>query len=241
MIQVIEKVSLILEYLSRNRGHEVSLSEIADTLHINRATCANIMKSLKELNLVQQADYRGGYILGSQIYNLAGMKTESTSLKARLKPIIDSLNRDINENVMLAVIKGGHRELIYTVKGNHRIEANTIQTMGIWPATTAKVIIAYYSKPKLNELIRMIGMPGEEWPEIKNREDLDRALADIRTDGFKTVILDHYACIVAPVFADGEIVASLGTYLPDIRLDGKREMLERKLVETAKRCSAVLQ
>ena len=37
MIQVIERVEKILVYLSENRKREIPLSEIADTLGMNRA------------------------------------------------------------------------------------------------------------------------------------------------------------------------------------------------------------
>ena len=48
MIQVIGRVEEILVYLSKNRKREVPLSEIADTLNMNRATCANILKALNK-------------------------------------------------------------------------------------------------------------------------------------------------------------------------------------------------
>ena len=54
MIQVIGRVEEILVYLSKNRKREVPLSEIADTLNMNRATCANILKALKEIGFIEQ-------------------------------------------------------------------------------------------------------------------------------------------------------------------------------------------
>ena len=75
MIQVLEKAVNILDYLSQNSTREVPLSELADSLGINRPTCANIMKSLKDLALVEQTDYRGGYILGDKVYSLSGSNT----------------------------------------------------------------------------------------------------------------------------------------------------------------------
>ena len=63
MIQVIERVEKILVYLSEHRKREVPLTEIADSLGMNRATCANILKTMKDLGLVEQNAYRKGYIL----------------------------------------------------------------------------------------------------------------------------------------------------------------------------------
>ena len=67
MIQVLERAEKILSYLAMNRRREVPLSEIADSLGMNRATCANILKALKELGFIEQISYRKGYILGQKI------------------------------------------------------------------------------------------------------------------------------------------------------------------------------
>ena len=68
MIQVIERVEKILTYLSENKTREVPLTEIADNLGINRATCANILKTMRELGFVEQSSYRKGYILGDKVF-----------------------------------------------------------------------------------------------------------------------------------------------------------------------------
>lgn len=242
MIQVIDKVARILELLSENKGRKVALSEIADKLDINRATCANIMKSLRDLNFVEQIDYRGGYVLGDKIFRLAGAENQAERLVAKLKPLLDGLCREVNENLMLAVINKDRRQLLYTVKGNHSIEATIIDDMPVWPATTAKVIIAQYDSKKLDDFIKIAGMPGDAWPEAKDVQGLLDCLAEIRAKRYMTVTNHHFACIASPVFKNGEVVASIGFYLPDIRLsDGRQEKLERRIVETAIEAEKLLQ
>lgn len=49
MIQVLERAEKILSYLAMNRRREVPLSEIADSLGMNRATCANILTGSRHL------------------------------------------------------------------------------------------------------------------------------------------------------------------------------------------------
>lgn len=242
MIQVIERVCLILDYLAQNQGTEIPLTEIADNLDMNRATAANILKTLKELELVNQSGYRGGYVLGDKIYSLAGLGTGMNKLKSKAKPLLDRLAREVNENVIMTVIRGKKRDVVYKVMTSHNIEAKIIDEMSIWSATTAKVIIAHYDKNKLNNLIKLIGMPGNEWPEIHSRQDLDEELRKIAETDCTAVIFDHFACITSPVFQGNEVVASIGIYLPDIRLHGNRlQILKDKVIETAQKVSAVLQ
>ena len=44
-----------------------------------------------------------------------------------------------------------------------------------------------------------------------------------------------------PVFCRGEVVASLGFYLPDMRLEGRSELLEEKLIEAASLAESMLE
>ena len=241
MIQVLERAEKILTYLSENRKREVPLTEIADNLDINRATCANILKTLRELGLIEQMSYRKGYILGDKIYSIAGVENDPDRLKVHLKPLIDNLCKEVNESVMLTVIRDDQRYHIYNAEAYHALQAKIIYQMGVWQATTAKVIIAQYDDKKLDDFLKLVGMPGKVWPEIKNRRDLDEALEEIRKNRCFTVINNHFACMAAPIFKNGEVIASIGYYLPDVRLtDTTRPILEAKLEEAAEKADALL-
>jgi len=241
MIQVIERVEKILVYLSENKDREIPLTEIADNLGMNRATCANIIKTMKRLGFVEQMSYRKGYILGEKIYSIAGTDNDPDRLRTLLKPVVDNLCKEVNESVMLTVIRNDQRYHIYNAEANHALQAKIIYQMGVWEATTAKVIIAQYDKDKLNDFLKLVGMPGKEWPAIQSREDLDNALAKIRENKCFTVINHHFACMAAPIFKNGKVIASMGYYLPDVRLtEETRPLLEAKLKEAAEKADAIL-
>jgi DNA-binding IclR family transcriptional regulator len=241
MIQVIEKVADIFVYLSKNKTREVPLSEIADTLNMNRATCANIIKTLKEVGFIEQKSYRKGYVLGDKLYAIVGVESDPNRMVALLKPLIDSLCKEVNENVMLSVIKNDKRVNVYSVKASHPIEAKIIYEMKAWQATTAKVIIAQYNATKLNDFLKLAGMPGKDWPEVKTRADLQNALDEIKAEKCFTVINEHFACIAAPVFKNGEAIASIGCYLPDMRLsESIQKNIEEKLTETIRKAEMLL-
>lgn len=243
MIQVLERATEILRYLSAGRERNIPLSEISEALGIHKATCANILKSMKDLGLVFQEDYRSGYTVGDKIYTFAGLPSghSDKALIRTMKPIMDNLCKEINENLMLTVIRGNKRVLIYKALGKNDIEAKVIDEMEPWPATTAKVILAHYDKAKLNTFIKSVGMPGDAWDGIVDREELEARLKTIRDARHITVINHHFACIAAPIFDNGEVVASLGCYLPDIRLsNGRRENIEKRIVEESVKASFAL-
>lgn len=243
MIQVLERASDILDYLAANKGRDVPLNEISGALGIHNATCANIIRSLKDLGFVYQSDFRSGYSVGDKIYSLAGVTPEhgKRNLIRVVKPLMDNLCREVNENMMLSIIRNGKRILVYKAFGKNDIEAKVIDEMDPWQATTAKVIIAHYDDAKLSNFIKSVGMPGDAWLEIESRKDLDEKLAEIREQDFITIINHHFACIAAPIFENNAVVASLGCYLPDIRLSrGRRENIEKRIVEEARKASELL-
>lgn len=242
MIQVLEKAVNILDYLSQNSTREVPLSELADSLGINRPTCANIMKSLKDLALVEQTDYRGGYILGDKVYSLSGSNTNYQKVVRLIKPYVDKLSHDVNEDIVFSTIRGNRRIILYKVGANHTIVARLVDDMKVWQATTARVIIAQYKPEKLNNYIKMVGLPGSEWAEVHNRQELLAKLAEYRSQACTTVInRSHFACLAVPVFSKGEVLGSLACYLPDIRLgDGRKELIEEGLIRTTQKINKLL-
>lgn len=241
MIQVIDRIVNILQLLSENKNRQVPLSEIADTLEMNRATCANILKSLKDSGLVEQADYRGGYVLGDKLYTFAGVHNDPEHLLKPIKPILESLCRSVNESVMLAVIRNDKRILLHSIESNHKIQAKTIYETPAWEATTSIVIIARYDSEKLSRFVKLAGLPRKFWPDVTNMQQLRAALDKVASEPCTTVVRNHFACMAAPVFKDGEAIASLGYYLPDLRLTGgRKEILEASLIEAANKASEML-
>ena len=84
-------------------------------------------------------------------------------------------------------------------------------------------------------------MPGKAWPEISTKQDLIDSLEEIRKNRCFTVINNHFACMAAPIFKNGNVVASIGYYLPDLRLtETTKPLLEAKLLEAAEKADRIL-
>lgn len=234
-IQVLKKATDILDILARNKGRQIPLSEIADSLSLNRGTCANILKTMVELDLVCQPDKRKGYVLGRKIFELAGENTDEEPLLRFSFPLIDGLSRKTNENVLLSVIRNGRRSLLHTAFGDHEVEARTSDNISIYKAVTGRMILAHYSPEQIDQVIADIGLPGEEWPEIKSREDLDRELEKIRVRKYVISTNKHHVLSIAvPIFHHGRVIASLGYYLPDYRADIRHlDFLVKEILQTA--------
>ena len=101
MIQVIHRAFNILELLAESTKTEISLSEVADTLHLNHSTCANILKTLVNRNYVEQVKSKGGYRLGYMVHQLTNSDPYDTRLLNISKLPLEILMSEINETIIL--------------------------------------------------------------------------------------------------------------------------------------------
>lgn len=219
MIQVIHRALNILEYLSTDAEKEFRLSEIADELKLNHGTCANILKTLTDRNYVEQAEAKKGYKLGYMSYKLGNSDSYNRELTDIAKEFMDELGKELNEVLILSVIKNDKRLVLYETFPDQELQVHTKPESSIYKATTARTIIAYYSPKELNDLIERIGLPSEEdWPEIKTKENLQLQLDVIRKNNMEIYCnKNHIISIGAPIFKNNKVVASLGIYLPEAR------------------------
>ena len=150
MIQVIHRALSILEVIASSPKEDLSLSEIADSLQLNHGTCANILKTLVNRNYVEQIGAKKGYKLGYMAYQLTNSYTYYAELKEIAKPLIEQLRDSINETVILSIIEGGKRILLYEAECTHEIQVRTTQESSVYKATTGRMILAHYSLKELN-------------------------------------------------------------------------------------------
>lgn len=224
MIQVIHRALNILELIAKNPERELGLSEIADALDLNHGTCANILKTLVNRDYVEQTAAKKGYKLGYMAYRLTNANFYNTELLNVAKIPMDKLSEEINETIILSVIKNDKRVLLQEIPCSHEIQIRTKEESSIYKATTGRMILAFYSPKELDDLIQRIGLPTEEeWPEIKTKSDMILLLDEIRSNNFAiSHNKSHVVGLATPLFKRDKVIASLGIYLPDLRF-GKTE------------------
>lgn len=236
MIQVINKVAAILETIAAGGGEKIPLREIAGSVGLNRATCANLLQSLKDIGFVSQEDQRKGYSIGSRLISIVQGGSAPKELLTFSFPLIDKLRDRIDENVILSIIKEDKREVIYTAVGIHELRATTPKIMSAYRASTGRVILAHQDEPYLKNFFERVGPPSEDdWPQVHSFEDLKKELSIIRkSQCYSTVNQNYISSMAVPIFRRGAIMASLGFYLPQIRMQQKGEGFFRDpLLETA--------
>lgn len=238
MIQVIHRALNILEFLATDSHQEFYLTEIAEALDLNKATCANIIKTLTGRGYIDHEEQRKGYKLGHMAYKLAEAGNDNEHMLAVIKSHIDELRDSINENVIFAVIRNGKRILIHEAECSHELCVKTSYEKPVYFASTGKVILAHYTPAQRESFILRYGLPSEEdWPGIDTAEKLNKELEKIRYSRYYLQITGrHIASVTVPIFSKNKIFAAIAVYLPEIRLTPeKQKSIINGLLETARK------
>ena len=233
MIQVINRALNILELIAKNPEREIRLSEIADTLELNHSTCANILKTLTNRDYVEQTAVKGGYKLGPMAFYVTNPNFYNMELLNAAKRPMENLIEEINETVILSVIKNYKRILLKEIPCSHEIQVRTTNESSVYKASTGRLILSYYSPKELEDFISKVGLPSEEnWPEIRTKEELFQQLNEIKNNQLElSHNQNHVVGLATPIFKNKKVEASLGVYLPDIRF-GKNE--KNKIIHALK-------
>ena len=212
MIQVVNRALNILEIIAKNPDRELGLTEIADSVELNHGTCANILKTLVLRGYVEQAGAKKGYKLGYMAYQLTNTISYYNELINASKDLMDVLRDEINETVILSVIKENKRFVLYEAECNHPIQVRTMPESEVYRTTTGRMILSGYSPKELNDFISEKGLPNDdEWPEITSKSDLISYLDDIRMHEMAvTINKNHVVGVALPLFKKGQLMAAIG-------------------------------
>jgi IclR family KDG regulon transcriptional repressor len=241
MIQVIHRSVDIMEFVAEEAGRPKLLSNIAQGLNLNPATCANIIKTLVDRGLLKKADNMKGYLIGDRFMEIGNGTLGFKKLLSKAVPILDLLSDELQENCLIAILKRDKRQIILNKKSNQLIQATTPEEKLAYDSSTGRLMIAYLDDKEIDIYLKIYGLPAKEiWPGASSRTGFLKHVAKIREMGY-ALIEDtvQVVGIATPIYRDKKVIASLSIYMPAFRFtDRIREQMLFRAVETAKLLSA---
>ncbi|HLT71828.1 MAG TPA: IclR family transcriptional regulator C-terminal domain-containing protein [Cyclobacteriaceae bacterium] len=239
MIQVVNRAFDILEYIARDKNKIFSLSEIADTLKLNHATCANIIKTMVQRNYLEQMGHKKGYRLGFMTFQITGSDTYDQELLKAAKPAMESLTKKINETCLLGILKRDVRFALHQVSGNHDLIVKSSTEKAACNSASGRLLVAMQSKEKLQEFVERYGLPSAEfWKEASTTRGFNTEILKIQRDGYTVqTTKTHISGIAVPVYKAKEVVASLSVYLPESRFN---EKIKKDILDQLNKTSEII-
>ncbi|MBB5441182.1 DNA-binding IclR family transcriptional regulator [Pedobacter sp. AK017] len=245
MIQVINRALRTLEYVAKHKERSCSLSEIAESLQLHQPTCANILKTLVDMNYLEHLGRKKGYRLGAKCYELTGNLSYNQNLLQAAKGEMEALTKKLNETCILGILRNQKRFIVHTVNSDQDLQVRSRTERDLYETASGRILLAFLPEKERESLINAIGLPKPEiWKEAKTKKQLDLALADIRNDNLViTLSPQHIVGLAVPIIKDGVTIASLSIFLPESRYNVKNafKTIITTLKESAKRINELLQ
>jgi DNA-binding IclR family transcriptional regulator len=216
MIQVINRALDILEMVAGDRSKLYTLNTISSQLHLNKATCANIIKTLVTRGYLEQHGRMTGYRLGPMSYLLTGNYFHKQELLSAANQPMEQLTAKLNEGCILAVLKNNVRVILHEVKSTHELQVVNNLEKEVYRTSTGRMILAGMEKNEQKLFIRKYGLPSSDaWTGPENEEELMRKLQKIKNNQLcLQVSKSQVVGLAIPIYINGKVIAALGVYLP---------------------------
>ena len=243
MIQVIHRAFDILEFVARDAARPKLLGEIATSLGLKPGTCANIVKTLTQRGYLEKPEAQKGYLLGKQAFELPGNAGYQKALIDAADQEMDKIVTTLHENALLAVLRGDTRVVIHRRNSDQLVQANTPDEKKAYDSSTGRLLIAMLTDDELEKHIQRFGLPAASiWQQASTVKKFHQQVEKIRKNGY-ALIEDSVQIVglAAPIYKQGQIIASLSIYIPSFRFNPRIKTRMIKLgMQAAKKISAGL-
>ena len=192
----------------------LSAGDIAERLGMSRSTTYRYLQSLRASNLLEEDAVRGGFRLGSRIFELARVAREGLGLSEIALPIMRDLAREVDETVLLTRRSGNMAVCVERVEIARpiRLSYERGHLLPLHAGAPAKVLLAY--EERADSIVDELA-PFEHFTDttITDPDELRSELARIRERGYAVSNGERDAGVRgvgAPVFGpDGRIAAGI--------------------------------
>lgn len=236
MVLVIVKALDILEFVARDQSRAFSLTEIAEALKLNQATCANILRTLVEKNYLEHVGRKKGYRLGPMAYSLTGNHAYGQNLVEAAKDVMESLTARLNESSLLGILRNQKRYIVHLVNSDQDLQVRSRTERNVYETATGRLLLAFLSEKEQDAFLTVNGLPPEAtWPEASTAEGLAATLRKLRDEELAaTHSKSHIIGLAVPIRRSGRVVAALSIFLPEVRCSaGRKKEIVQELRQAA--------
>jgi DNA-binding IclR family transcriptional regulator len=205
----VEATVKILEYLSRYKNRERTLSQISKDLSINKSSCHRILKLLNNYRFVSYNEKSKQYSLGSYLIVLGSRASEFIDYLNLAKPHLKWVCEQTKQtSVLLEPVS--HDRLMYVAKEELdspnlpvRITVKLGQHFPLTSASFGKCFLAYMEEDQADEIIRKVNFKKFTDKSITDFEKFKESLKEVKEKGYAVSYEEHtpglYG-VAAPIF-----------------------------------------
>jgi len=237
-LRALEKALAILSSFSLNKP-EWGVSEMAESLQLNKSNVSKILQSLSRYGFVEQDEDSRRYRLGLKVFELGMVVAARMELRKVAPPIMEKLVASTGETCLLTVRQGTDSICIEKVDSKEAVHmtAKVGLRSPLYAGASNKVLLAFADPEEAQELIGQLTMKAFTPDTIIEKSKLLEDLALARERGYTYSVGEverGIAALGAPIYDfTGRLVASLSLVGPANRLSPERAIELSVLVKKA--------
>ncbi len=234
---------LVLECFSPHKD-SFTLAELFRLVDIPKSSLHRVVKTLSLMNYLRYEEQTKRYFLGMRVLSLGFSVLQSMELREIARPYLESLSRECNKTVNLAVFD--RDEMVYVERV--RVPGIRVYNIGVgnriplWNTAVGRAVLAHLDPKKIGEMLKKLKPPSEF---NSDKTGLMKILDRVRKDGFAMSNQEHQRGILAiavPVFSSAGVVCAVNLVgePEDVTMDALRSEYAPRLVKVGKELSAAL-
>ncbi len=242
MVNSVARAFAILTLLGK-KGR-LTLSQLCRDLKIPKSTAFSILETLEKEQAVVREDETGMYSLGIRLLELGQEAQANFELRRVASPVLQQLNREIDETVHLTVLDND--EVLYVDCYESSKRLRTYSVIGVraplYCTAVGKAILAFLDDDERMKLLNHMRFERFTPKTITDRKSLLHELEEVRRLGYSIDDIEHeegVRCVGAPIYNNrGRVCASLSISGPASRITEERiPFFAQKAIETAQEIS----
>lgn len=231
-------LSVIMAFEGRNS--ELTISEIAEKVELNRAVTRRLVRTLEQLGFV--AHDRGRYQLTPRVLRLTRGFLETRSIPQVVQPVLRNVSHEIGELVSFAMLDGDEAVYVAHAFVPSRFTLNMV-TVGsrvpLTPTAAGRVILAFLDREEREAILDRLSLSAYTEKTLVERREFTDLLNSIRFSGFSFSELEYVegvSSLALPVFdRDKRVVGAVSIIFPQGQYD--ENDLHDRLIEKLLRCT----
>ncbi|HEX2553907.1 MAG TPA: IclR family transcriptional regulator [Microvirga sp.] len=222
IVQPVLKALKVLEYVAE-KGHEVTLTEVATELRLPKTTVFRYLQTLTAASFLHHDSARDRYGVGLRFRALAKADKSLQRLRALAQPEMAELGRTFNETINLGILAEGQVVYIDMIEANRalRMQARIGDRHPLHSTSLGKAMLAFL--PEAERLSLVDGsLKAMTLRTVTSRAALRRQIEEVRRKGYAVEIgenEDGSMCIGVPIIDEGgHPLAALSLSAPERRM-----------------------
>ena len=223
-VQSLEKGLQILLLLSRAQA-DLTLEELTRRSGYTKTTCFRLLKTMQDLNFVEQDPQSSAYRLGARNISVGAAALNKLSLRDTALPHMHRLRELTDETINLTILDQTdvvfveRLEAVHIISTHHHIG----DRLPVHCTSMGKAILAFLPPARLEPLLEQIPLEAKTDKTITSLERFRSELARIRETGLaiSDEELEKGLCAVSAPIMDyqGYAVAAINIAFPLVRHD----------------------